>query len=105
MVFTACEWDLVIAAYAYEILDDPTMSDFTYDLLCKNLQNTNIPKFDADTGIWINELDLDLVKRVYDKAHSYYPNFKEIHQHQIVKALKALDIPFTCCNQNVCFKN
>jgi len=105
MLLSACEWEIVVAAYAYELLDSSTMSDYTYDLLCKRRRPSNIPNFDADTGMWIKTLDLDLVKSVYDKAQSYYPKESEIHQHQIVKALTYLNIEFTCCNQNVCFGN
>ncbi len=104
--FTACEWEIIVAAFAYEILDRPTMSDFTYDMFCEKLASkTTIPGFDASSGMWIYELNLDLVELVYEKARSLYPKMDEIHHHQIVKALRELGVNYTCCNQNVCMED
>lgn len=61
MKFREAEWDVMIAAYAYEVLDEPTLPDSTYDGFCKLLNElgTSIPGFDASTGQWIHELIKD----------------------------------------------
>lgn len=101
---TVCEWLIVIAAYAYEILDRPIMSDMEYDLRTRALDKwmTDIPGFSPATGYWVRDLDLDLIDRVYQKAASYYPAKKDLHSPQIQHALNELEIQFTCCNSDVC---
>jgi hypothetical protein len=56
MRFTQSEWLLILAAFAYEEMDESVMSDWGYDKLSKNLKTTNIPEFDVSTGIWIHKL-------------------------------------------------
>ncbi len=51
---TRDEWLLTLAAYAYEILNDPIMSDGHYDLISKYIINSNIPDYTKDSGIWIH---------------------------------------------------
>jgi len=58
--FSSTEWQVIIAAYAYEVLDDPIMSDSTYDFLCTFIVDTaTIKDFNPSTGMWIKDLIKD----------------------------------------------
>jgi len=94
---TEFDWQVAIAAYAYEVLDDPIMTDFSYDYHCRELakMGASIPGFDDATGIWVQEMDLDLLDKVFHKARSYYPDHADVHLHQIKKALAELKIEYT----------
>lgn len=94
MPLTLLEWEIAVAAYAYEVLDEPIMSDFTYDLFCRLRGCSGIPGYDKDTGQWVHGLDLTQLSSVHSKAHSYYPKHKDIHLHQIHLALIELNIAF-----------
>jgi hypothetical protein len=61
MRFRQGEWDVILGAYCYEILDTPCMSDSTYDIYCKEVSRvgTTIPDFDSNTGQWIHDLIKD----------------------------------------------
>lgn len=55
--YTKNEWQIIFAAYAYEIHHANFMSDYCYDMSARSLtDNTTIPGFDASTGMWINDL-------------------------------------------------
>lgn len=47
------EWQLVLAAYMYEVHNISIMSDSQYDKL--SLMPNKIPGFDINTGLWIHE--------------------------------------------------
>lgn len=68
-----------VAAYAYEIADDPIMSDATFDWLAAQINRTTgtchpvldeffATQFSAMTGLWIhNHPELDGVRRVFER--------------------------------------
>lgn len=92
-----CEWELAIAAYAYEIVDRPIMSDQTFDALAKLVLVSNIPEFSADTGQWVHNLDLDLLSVVYHGCCNEHPKTQEISGATIQGVLAKLGIPHYCC--------
>lgn len=58
MTLTLAEWFLVLAAYAYEVEDDPICSDYIFDNNAKHLPlPSNIPNFSPDTGQWIHGIE------------------------------------------------
>ena len=69
---------VAVAAYAYEIENDPVMSDAEYDSLCREIDpdmaTGNQPldvffmvHFEPDTGQWVHKHpDIPGLKRVYD---------------------------------------
>lgn len=80
---TVQDWLVALAAYAYEVEDDPIMSDFTYDKMSG-----------LDTGMWVRELDQDLLKKLLDKARTYYPDKRDIHHPQVESALKHYGVDY-----------
>ena len=70
--YTDQEWQVILGAYAYEIKDNSLMSDFCYDISAKALAETgtNIPGYDASTGLWINDLIKDReVERILESGY------------------------------------
>ncbi len=92
-----CEWELAIAAYAYEIAAHPIMSDSTFDTLAKMVLVSNIPEFDASTGQWVYNLDLELLGIVYHNCRTQYPQQQDVSGATIAGALERLGVPYTCC--------
>lgn len=61
------EWQVVLAAVAYERCQVSLLSDATYDIFCGVLHadGCDIPGFDKSTGMWANELaDFHVIKAV-----------------------------------------
>lgn len=70
-IYRATEWEIILAAYSYEILDKPIMNDSTFDYFCKALKlPTKIKGFSPDTGQWIHDLLPDLDLDVLNEAHT-----------------------------------
>ena len=74
--------NVALWAYAYEIMDEPMVSDFTFDTLCHKIDlsiATNRPdldewfcrNFNPDTGQWIHKHpELKRIGELYDKLRS-----------------------------------
>lgn len=60
MPYTIGEWEIILAAYAYEVEHKPLMDDQTFDLLCSHTKGENIPDFDAATGMWVHDVVADV---------------------------------------------
>lgn len=96
-VMSLCEWELVVAAYAYEIMHRPIMSDSTFDFLAREVLVPNIPDFSPDTGQWVYGLDLDVIALVYNECRAQWPQHDDIAGTTIAGALERYTIPYTCC--------
>lgn len=92
-----CEWELAIAAYAYEIVNKPIMSDRTFDTLAGLLLFSHIPNFSPDTGQWVYDLDMDLLSVVYHGCRGVYSKTEEVSGATIQGVLSKMGIPHFCC--------
>lgn len=57
--FSVAELQVLAAAYAYEVLDSPIMSDRTFDLLAQSIEHSissKVGEFNPSTGQWIHEI-------------------------------------------------
>ena len=81
---------VAVAAYAYEIENDPIMSDAEFDDLCSRVdpdQDTGKPvldlfflmDFSPETGKWVhNHPELDGLRRIYEEV------FKDRHIKELI---------------------
>ena len=72
---------LTVAAYAYEIMDNPIMSDFEFDELAQKIEpavatgndlldNFFKDEFSASTGMWIrSHPELNKVRDIYERYY------------------------------------
>ena len=51
--YTLLEWGVILAAYAYEVLDEPIMSDYCFDCIAQ-IRSKNIKDYSESTGMWIH---------------------------------------------------
>jgi hypothetical protein len=98
-VLTLCEWELALAAWAYEMTDRPTMSDNTYDFLSKLLaaRGSNLPGFSDMTGQWVHNMDMDLLEKVCRYAWSNNKGNDDLHQPAVKAALDKYEQQYKCC--------
>ena len=92
-MWNVMEWLVVLGAYAYDVLDDPCMSDRTWDTLCKNCT-----RFDENSGMWVRDMDIDQVAVVYNLAQTYNRSgkkqYKDLHHPAVERALTELGIDY-----------
>lgn len=84
------QWLLALAAYAYEVENDPIMSDATYDILSA----LSLEAGRQHTGMWVHEMDQDHLAAVLKISRSFYPQHSDVHTPQVELALKQLGIPY-----------
>lgn len=100
---TVCDWELVLAAYAYEVQDRPTMTDNSYDRLCACAaeRSTSIPGFVTYTGQWIiplaDDIGHDILDLILEQARKDWPRQDDIHAPAIQAALDTAGIQYGCC--------
>lgn len=100
MTLTICEWEVAIAAYAYEFHDKPTMTDNTYDRLCAGIEarGSGIPGFSAMTGQWVHNMDTELLGRLWRAALSVNDGKQDLHMPAVKWALQQNGQAFRCCH-------
>jgi hypothetical protein len=98
-VLTICEWELAIAAWAYEMTGRVTMSDNTYDALAKSLgeRGSNIPGFADMTGQWVHNLDMDMLEKLCKYAWSINRGYDDLHQPAVKESLDKYSQKYKCC--------
>jgi hypothetical protein len=76
MKYRLGEWQVILDAYCYEIKDDPIASDYTFDMCCQAVSesnNTSIPNFTPSTGQWIYDVIKEKnIKNILEKAYKKY---------------------------------
>lgn len=101
-VLTICEWELAIAAWAYEMTGRVTMSDNSYDALCKSLadRGSNIPGFADMTGQWVHNMDMDLLEKICNYAWAGNRGQDDLHMPAVKDALDKYGVEYKCCLSN-----
>lgn len=96
---TACDWELIIAAWVYEQGLPHTMTDFTFDTKSQIAadRDTKIPGFVAFTGQWVADLDHERIERVYQTAMKYNSGKDDLHLPAIKRALDEIGVYSCCC--------
>ena len=93
MRYTLTEWLVILGAYAYDYLDDPCMSDRSWDILCEKCT-----RFDENSSMWVRDMDEKLVAEVYATAQFYNrtgrKQYKDLHHPAVEKALQTLGIEY-----------
>ena len=104
-MLSVCDWMYALAAYAYEILDEPLMSDSRYDGLGYVLltQGTELPGFSAATGQWVHDMDQNELKLVYEYAISVNEfGVNDLDRRALILALDYFFIEYKCCKMQAC---
>lgn len=98
-VLTICEWEVALAAWAYETTGRVTMSDNSYDALCKGVgdRGSSIPGFSDMTGQWVHNLDMEVLEKVCNYAWSGNRGYDDLHLPAIKDALDSFGIKYKCC--------
>ena len=76
---------MAVAAYAYEVKNDPVMSDAEFDALCREIDpdmptgNRKLDKFfmlhfEPDTGVWVHQHpEIEKLDHIYRTVHRAAP--------------------------------
>jgi len=97
-MLTLCDWQLAIAALAYEH-GQPSMSDDTYDRLAQlaGQRGTELPGFSDITGQWVHRMDVQELYKIWQTALSYNEGKDDLHAPAIIDALREHGVEFGCC--------
>jgi hypothetical protein len=87
---TPMDWHLAIAAHVYELDGAPIMSDMTFDTLskCAEERGCKIPCFAACTGMWVQEMDRDLLQMLHEAALTVNMGKDDVHLPGVIFALE-----------------
>ena len=104
-MLTLCDWQLILAAYAYEYMDTEIMSDASYDRMGADAaaQDTDIPGFLDYTGSWVGTIEDELympagtLREVVTYALSLNRGYDDLHAPAIRASLTHHGIEFGCC--------
>lgn len=101
MKLTLCDWQLALAAFAYERGSQPTMTDSTYDLkaLWAAERGTQLPGFGAETGQWVHQMDQELLGKLLAYALSVNDGKEDLHGPAIRSALDHYQVEYGCCHE------
>ena len=86
---TAMDWHLAVAAHVYEKGGAPVMSDMTFDILSKVAaeRGSEIPGFQPCTGMWVQDMDRDLLEEIYQSALTVNMGKTDVHLLGIIHGL------------------
>lgn len=104
---TVCDWQLILAAYAYEYSGMVTMTDASYERMSAEAKarDSKIPGFLDYTGSWVGALDLVLINKVLLAALRRNMGKDDLHGPAIQAALDELGIEYTCCLSYNCWES
>lgn len=102
MTHTLCEWQLAIAAYAYETTDRPTLSDNSYDRMAQLIgeRGSTLPGFTDITGQWVHNMDAHLLGKLLTYALSINDGKEDLHGPAVKAALDKHGVAYTCCHSD-----
>lgn len=91
--FTLPELQVLIAAYAYEVLDRPVLSDYIFDRICEVTSiGTKIPEFVTYSGMWIKDIEVSGLEQLCLEVCDSLDHDKIAHSPLIKKACDKLGI-------------
>lgn len=105
--FDLAEMQVLIAAYSYEYMDKPVMSDAAYDLICKEINFRlwcKMPEFVPHSGMWVKEVRVDGLKEltetvVANLAYDQIAHIPLIQSALLQSGIKyTVDVRFECTN-------
>lgn len=101
-LWTLCDWQLALAAHAYESGQTPIMTDDSYERFSAlaRERDTALPGFQDYTGQWVGELDREMLQLVLEQALDYNQDKDDLHGPAIRAALDDFELPYTCCNRS-----
>ena len=99
-MLTLCDWEMALAAYAYEVHDESIMTDYSYDILGRYAlaRHTELPGFGSDTGQWVYGMDQALMELLWDVAQHNRDAKGYVHMPAIEAALHQYGVALTCCH-------